>query len=391
MNFFQRRKYRKAVKHLVHAARHVRYTREDIAPAADIAALKAAEDALLEAWKRRDAGAVEAAGTRLQETMDRVMPKGHDATIREWVEIVAVALAIAMAFRAYVIQPFKIPTGSMMPTLCGIRMDAESPGQWYDKFPVNMLTRFFLGERYVEIKSPADGVIVAQRRMVESPSEVGQGSPLGFVTGSSVEGPCLVYQIDGAPGEHTLLAIDYRMKLHFTPGETVKAGQLLASGRYLAGDHLFVNRIAYNFRKPHRQDIFVFNTRDLKHPDVRVGEYYIKRLVGLPGESIAVSNRQLVVNGAAIPDPRGCLLADSRTLGEVSEGHGYENPELWPGKPEPFLAEPRKLGPTQYLPMGDNTRSSLDGRYFGPVERERIVGPAFFVYWPFGKRWGTAK
>ena len=46
------------------------------------------------------------------------------------------------------------------------------------------------------------------------------------------------------------------------------------------------------------------------------------------------------------------------------------------------------LRANQYLALGDNTGSSLDGRYWGPVPRERLVGPAFVVYWPFTKRWG---
>ena len=46
------------------------------------------------------------------------------------------------------------------------------------------------------------------------------------------------------------------------------------------------------------------------------------------------------------------------------------------------------LDEDEYLPMGDNTRSSLDGRYFGGVDRDNIIGPAFMVYWPFNNRWG---
>jgi signal peptidase I len=46
------------------------------------------------------------------------------------------------------------------------------------------------------------------------------------------------------------------------------------------------------------------------------------------------------------------------------------------------------LGDGEYLPMGDNTFQSLDGRYFGPIPEKNIVGPAFCVYWPFGRRWG---
>jgi type IV secretory pathway protease TraF len=50
-----------------------------------------------------------------------------------------------------------------------------------------------------------------------------------------------------------------------------------------------------------------------------------------------------------------------------------------------------RLGPSQFLPFGDNTYSSLDGRYFGPVTEQALVGPSFFVYWPFGSHWGPTR
>ena len=50
-----------------------------------------------------------------------------------------------------------------------------------------------------------------------------------------------------------------------------------------------------------------------------------------------------------------------------------------------------RLGEKQFLPFGDNTYSSLDGRYFGPVSEQALVGPSFFVYWPLGPHWGLAR
>ena len=50
-----------------------------------------------------------------------------------------------------------------------------------------------------------------------------------------------------------------------------------------------------------------------------------------------------------------------------------------------------QLGEKQFLPFGDNTTSSLDGRYFGPVTEQALAGPSFFVYWPFGAHWGRSR
>ena len=50
-----------------------------------------------------------------------------------------------------------------------------------------------------------------------------------------------------------------------------------------------------------------------------------------------------------------------------------------------------KLGDHEFLPFGDNTTHSLDGRYFGGVPLNSLVGPAFVIYWPFSERWGKAR
>ena len=82
MNFFQRRRYRKQVQHLRHAARHVRHMRGDVAAAADLARLAAAEECLTAAWTARDAAALEAAAGPLNDAINQVMPPRGPSWLR---------------------------------------------------------------------------------------------------------------------------------------------------------------------------------------------------------------------------------------------------------------------------------------------------------------------
>ncbi|MCX6996903.1 MAG: signal peptidase I [Kiritimatiellaeota bacterium] len=191
------------------------------------------------------------------------------------------------------------------------------------------------------------------------------------------------------------------------PGDLVEQGQRLASGRVKLGDHIFVDKIRYNFLPPRRGNIIVFDTKTIHYPGVRTDSFYIKRLVGLPGETIALEPPHLVADGKKIeqPYPFWRMLNDREFMAtrwllthpwqpelpadDPAAGRGY----IMPG-PNAFLSKPgegRKLTADEYLPMGDNTFSSLDGRYFGPVRKTELVGPAFMVYWPLTKRWGLAR
>jgi signal peptidase I len=168
----------------------------------------------------------------------------------------------------------------------------------------------------------------------------------------------------------------------------VQSGQILAQGRRRLGDFLFVNRMAYNFRRPVRGDVIVFSTQDVRYPNVRTNDHYIKRLVALPGEKVSLRSPYLEINGTKLtePEPFRRLLTESG----LYAGIGYSAP----GAMDAWLApqnQPRTLSATQYLPFGDNTDHSLDGRYFGPIEQKRLVGPALCVYWPFGSRWGLIR
>jgi signal peptidase I len=359
MNFWERRKIKKGVHHLLHESRHARHMREDIAPPGKIDRIRAGEAALSEAWQKEDFSQIEKAADELAEAVHDVYPPHPSPRLRENIEILVVAIAVAMAFRTFFIQPFRIPTGSMQPTLNGITFEPQEKRGIMDYFPLSIVSFALFGERYIEVKAKASGV-------VEFRDEYADES--------------FVVRIAGVPH-----AIHKDMPRYFEPRRTtVQKGAVLASGRKKLGDHIFVNRMRYNFAHPDRGDVFVFSTREIKHPDIRPDNYYIKRLVGLPNETVGIAPPHLLINGHAIDEP----FVFRRQV----EGEGYHGYTLVGETPIPALlrrpGDKIQLRAGEYLPFGDNTLASLDGRFFGGVHQESIVGPAVMVYWPFSKRWG---
>lgn len=365
MNFFQRRRYRKMVKHLLHEARHARHMREDVADPADLHALRVAEENLKQAWRGREIAGLEAAAEQLSQAADKVYPPHRQPRMRENIEVIAVALAVAMGFRTYFIQPFKIPTGSMQPTLYGITVDPQVGKKWYDVFPVSLVPMALFGERYVEVRAKGSGRVDLQVEMSDEHIFLNVG---GY--------------------RH---AVPRAMPLAVTPGQSqVIKGQLLASGRVRLGDHIFVNKVRYNFARPERGDIFVFSTRDIKYPSIRPDAFYIKRLAGMPGERLQLDPPYLVADGKRVTDPYPFKrLVEGTSLGY----HGYQLPRYDGFAPTALgnRLSVYQLKDDEYLPLGDNTGFSLDGRYFGAVKERSVVGPAFAVYWPFSKRWGLVQ
>jgi signal peptidase I len=125
-----------------------------------------------------------------------------------------------------------------------------------------------------------------------------------------------------------------------------------------ASDRVLANRFIYRFRDPSRGDIVVFRTPEQAVERCGAGGTFVKRLVGLPGDRIALQRGVLRINGEPVDEP-------------------YVNG----GPPGPDFAE-RTLGPDEYFMMGDNRAQSCDSREWGPVTRADLIGPVFAVYWP---------
>jgi len=389
MNFFAHRRMKKFVKHLRHEARHTRDMREDIAEPSELQALDESLTALNSAWKGGDAATIQQTADVLSESISRLQPVRPFPRIRENIEILVVAIAVAMAFRTYFIQPFKIPTGSMQPTLNGITMEPPSKFRAFDNFPLKYLNLAIFGNRPVKIRAPGSGTM----------RFIGNGDArdlvlgldkLGFVKSKQMEGsyPAAIYALQGTG---LRFPIPRNFEKLFKNGEAVAAGEVIAIGNMRHGDHIFVDKVRYNFMKPRRGDIIVFDTHAIDFPNIRTNTFYIKRCVGLPGETISIQPPQLLVDGEYVTEP----YPFQRMLTETNAGYhgGYELATA-PVQRRPALklaTDTLALGSGQYLPMGDNTLHSLDGRYFGAIEQEDLVGPAFAVYWPFGSHWGRIR
>lgn len=328
---------------------------------------------------------------------------------RENVEMLLVALAVAMAIRTFWLQPFKIPTGSMQPTLFGVTSTpnysrgTRHGGNGTTDFEVpSHLQRFrewFSGVKYMELKAQNSGVYR------------GSSKPLRFLIFTIKQ----TFYIGGQPhtvwfppdgGGVTLgerAGLERRERIggppvpvprHFNAGDTVM------KLRVKTGDHLFVNRVKFNFRKPERGDIIVFETTGIE--GLTQDQFYIKRLVGLGGESIRIGNdRHLIINetnrlDAATPGFEFVYGFDPAKPPMDSEFSGHVNGTVFaacgfPAELAPLFKDESavlKVPKGNLIVMGDNTMNSLDGRVWGTFDAQKVIGNASFVYWPISTRFG---
>ncbi len=144
--------------------------------------------------------------------------------------------------------------------------------------------------------------------------------------------------------------------LHFVGQRTVVDGSSMNDTLY-DGDNLIVEKLSYRFGDPKRFDIIVFR------PYEDSNEFYIKRIIGLPGETVQI-------------DLLGNIYIDGEIL---EEDYGKETIQR-PGR----ALEPVTLGEDEYFVLGDNRNNSTDSRYeqVGNVSRDSIVGKAWARIWP---------
>lgn len=125
--------------------------------------------------------------------------------------------------------------------------------------------------------------------------------------------------------------------------------------------YLLIDEISYRFSDPQRGDIVVF-----RYPN-DPSQFFIKRIIGLPGEKLEIRNNNITVFNIKYPD--GAILEESyldksvTTTGDISV----------------------QLSNNEYYLLGDNRNSSLDSRFFGSVQKKLLVGRTWIRVWPFNK------
>ncbi len=158
--------------------------------------------------------------------------------------------------------------------------------------------------------------------------------------------------------ETALLAVVIWLIVNFATARYVVEGVSMEPN-FSTGQFLIVDKLTYRFfSTPQRGDIIVFD-----YPN-NTSDDYVKRIIGLPGETIHIENGSVSINGELLNEP-------------------YVNVTT-PGFYELIIP------PNSYWVMGDNRTSSSDSRSWGVLERQFIIGKAWVTYWPVSE-WGTVQ
>ena len=348
-------------------------------------------DALLDELEHSDAPP-ESAMAAARASLAKVGLNIRFPVLREILDLLLVVGAVAAGIRGLFLQPFRIPTGSMQPTLYGIHYQYKS-GSWRDKLPAVLQFALF-GRRRAELTVAEDGCL----------------DPVGFEEKNGIFAADTSFRIGGReytlPGEpkkvveYAELAVPDAESGCYVPDveKLHRKGDKLADGFVTIGDHLFVERCSLYLSPPKRGDVMVFNTEDLKvqtggetvELSKLSGYYYIKRLVGLPGDTLKIENGTLRIKPKGEKEFRRADELDARFKKIFSRNGGYQGYGNEPAASYLREGESFTVPDKHYFMLGDNTSFSMDSRYFGPVPRRNLVGRAFLVFWPFSRRWGMA-
>jgi signal peptidase I len=414
------KKMRENAGNWLELADKVYHYRRDVLAAAQIAELQS-QAAGLRALVKERAGveklklAIERLEDVLRRTGGAIYPK---SALVENIEFFLVAAIVILGIRTYFVQPFKIPTNSMWPTYNGMtpeafvrradepgyvmnavrflafgaqpkRVDApaagevmipvsgggpratipyrEVPGRSWFIFPTTYKEyALYVGERPVTIQVPSDFDFEWAVRDCffpnTTPSHEPGGVDLARVLARQKDAP----SVDGG-----------RIRFLRT-GKRVESGERVMAFDILTGDQLFVDRMSYHFVRPSVGSGFVFRTGNIEDiARVYGDQYYIKRLVGGPGDTMEIKGFALYRNGA--PNT-GSETFDKNAKQEGNYvGYRYEG-RLAAGSKY-------KIPPNEYFALGDNSANSADGRYWGSVPARDVVGRPILVYYPFTRHW----
>ncbi len=403
--------------------------RRDLLGEAEAAELTARRDDLQNRLRdRADAGklklGIEALEGVLRRTGGSVYPK---TSLGENVEFFLVAALVILAIRTYFVQPFKIPTNSMWPTYYGMTAENLPPGAAVPGKLGQAFRLLAFGAQRKLVTAPKSGEVSAQffqngalactvksaRSWLVFPTQVREYTFLVDGAPAVVQVPLDFDEFDkvfretyfgGDEGFYRFLeqqAHEGRMEgswirasdasgdmVHTVTlrlSRTVRQGDPILRFDLMTGDQLFVDRLSFHFMRPVVGQAFVFRTDHI--PGIGKEDYYIKRLVGVPGDVMEVRSPALYRNGRPITGARAFELEASRT----PPYPGYTYGDTLPNGIYLARGSTLTVPPHSYFAMGDNSPLSADGRVWGFVPAKDAVGRPLFIYYPFTRRWGPAR
>lgn len=335
----------------------------------------------------------------------------------ENVEMFLVAALLAIGIRMFFLQPFKIPTNSMYPTYYGMTYEVYTEKNPYPPFFERALDKLQLGGQSYVLRAPSAGHIflplkfqkkdhydfvtleyekVRGRKWIIFPTRqlqytffIGEAFlPISVKLPAEFAGfnALLKEALSPDSSEWTQAGsvVEHNGKPYLRLDRKVEKGETVLAFQILTGDTLFVDRFSYHFFKPQRGDAFVFRTDEI--PEIQrfsgnEGKYYIKRIAGVPKETLEIRDKTLYVNGTPATGAKAFVQnakQQKNYKGYMAAGNLREGKQVY-------------LPPDSFYALGDNSGQSLDSRSWGAVPKKTIIGKAAFIFYPFSNRWGQAQ
>lgn len=437
VSWYRTRGLRKQAKSLLEMADKVESLRQDILPAHDLAQLRQLRAELKTVTGERPLSPdnLATAGEAVHLHLSKIGGKVYPVTVgTDWTEMIVLAAIVAGGIRSFFLQPFKIPTNSMWPTYHGMTAEVRAPSDPVPNFAQKAWGKFTQWSRTIAPLSTASGEILipVQNTLIGFEPQPGRQVPDSGILGTGIlRGIDRIHNLRvgertdvgiQVPDEFTLRAVYLRSffpaeaalslseadrwrramtraeaegrvlvaggQTYIRTGISVRTGQPLVNFDILTGDMLFVDKMRYHFVPPAVNDPFVFRTGNIAELNRAGEQYYIKRLVGLPGDTLQVVDGKLIRAGQ--PDFAAGSPIDLNNRQATEQNYFGYLPRCSPADALP-LERARTLSAEGYFAMGDNSGNSYDSRGWGEVPRNDVVGPACLILYPFTARAGLAK